>query len=66
MPKMTISISEQERERLERLAERWGVKPSRAIALAVIHAAASLEAGEPIHTIVPKELTWADVLRKRQ
>lgn len=50
---MTISLTDQERDRLERLAEAWGVKPSRAIALAVIHAAASLEEGEPIHTVEP-------------
>jgi hypothetical protein len=55
VPKITISLSDAERARLERLAQRWGTKYSRALALAVTHALASLEIGEAIHTVVPSE-----------
>lgn len=60
LPKITVSLTEKERDRLERLAQRWGTKYSRALALAVTHALASLEAGEQIHTVVPSELPPAE------
>lgn len=55
LPKMTVSFNDRERERLERLSRRWGMKYSRALALAVTHALASLERDEAIHTAVPSE-----------
>lgn len=51
VPRMNISMTEAERARLFRLAERWEVKPARAIARAVLHANESLDAGEPIHSV---------------
>lgn len=55
MPKITISQSEQEMTRLHRLAQLWGVKPSRALAWAVINTLASVERGEPVQTVVASE-----------
>ena len=55
MPKITISQSESEMARLQRLAKLWGVKPSRAIAWAVIHALESVERGEGVRTVVRSE-----------
>lgn len=55
MAKITISQSETEMARLQRLAKLWGVKPSRAIAWAVIHALESVERGEGVRTVVRSE-----------
>lgn len=55
MPKITISQSEGEMARLQRLAKLWGVKPSRAIAWAIIHALESVERGEGVRTVVRSE-----------
>jgi hypothetical protein len=51
VPRMNISMTEVERARLFRLAERWEVKPARAIARAVLHTLETLDAGEPIHSV---------------
>jgi hypothetical protein len=55
VPRMTISFTAAERARLERLARRWGVPYSRALAMAVVHALSSLEREELIHTTLPSE-----------
>ena len=55
VPKMTLSMTAVERARLERLAARWGVKPSRAVALAVTHATETLDQNQTFHTVVTGE-----------
>jgi hypothetical protein len=52
---MNISLSETERQRLERLASMRGGKYSRAVNDAVIHLLATIESGEPVHYVVPSE-----------
>ena len=55
LPKVNVSLSDRERARLERLAQRRGAKYSRVIADAITHMLASLELGQPIHYVVPSE-----------
>ena len=56
VPKLNLTLSTQERERLQRLARmRGGAKMSRVVADAVVHMLATLELGEAVHYIVPSE-----------
>ena len=55
MPKITISQSDAEMARLQRLSRLWGEVPSRVIARTVIHALASVEDRQGIRTVVPSE-----------
>lgn len=70
MPKITITQSDEELERLERLARLWGSGPSRAIAWAIRHSLASIERGQGILTIVPSEhpdeLPWSQQQQDEQ
>jgi hypothetical protein len=55
LPRINVSLTDRERDRLERLAARRGAKYSRVLADAVTHMLASLELREPIHVEVPSE-----------
>lgn len=56
MPNVNVSMSAEERERLERLAGRLGGVPnSRAVAIAIAHTLTTLERREPLHTLEPGE-----------
>lgn len=50
LPRMNISLTDAERDRLEALARRLGVKPSRAIAMAVAHTLVTVRRNQRLHT----------------
>jgi hypothetical protein len=50
LPRMNITMTEVEKQRLELLAASLGVKPSRAIAMAVVHMLGTLRGKGHLYT----------------
>ena len=53
--RISIRLSDTDRDRLERLAALRGARVSRVVADAVIHMLASVELRDPIHVVPPSE-----------
>jgi hypothetical protein len=49
VPRMNLSLTAAERQRLDALARMLGVRPSRAVGISVQHTLASVRANEPLH-----------------
>lgn len=55
MPRMNLSLDDQDRARLQRLAELRDRTMSSAVGEAIAHTLATIELGEPIHYAIPSE-----------
>lgn len=65
LAKLTVSFTDRERARLERVANARGTNLSRLLAEAVIHLAATIELGQQIHYLVPSEQAEQDKPEKK-